>query len=110
LPQGYCQEFGIDPDFDTNGIVLCENAHIKVLHPDADEAKRDFRNGDKQAFEKLRKERSDKLKERVPYWVTDYDRALYATAVRNTQRAKKKGWFWPLNGKQKDDIDDSYKK
>lgn len=109
LPQGYCQQFKIDPDFAMNGIVLCESAHIKIIHPDADEAKKNYRQGDKKAFEKLRADRHDKLVEKVPYWETEHDRALHAIAVRNTQRAVKKGWRWPLNSHQKNDIDDSYK-
>ena len=109
LPQGYCLQFKIDPDFAMNGIVICENAHIKTLHPDAAEAKQNFRKGDKKAFEKLRTERHDKLIEKVPYWKTEHDRALHAIAVRNTQKAERKGWKWPLNSHQKSDIDDSYK-
>jgi hypothetical protein len=109
LPQGYCQKFGIDPDFALNGIVLCENAHIRIIHPDAQEAKVKYKKGDKKAFEELRKERSEKLDERVVYWEDKYDRPLYATAVRNTQRAEKKGWKWPWNSHQKSDVDDSYK-
>ncbi len=109
LPQGYCAQFGIDPDFAMNGIVLCENAHIKTIHPDAAEAKQKYRKGDKQAFAKLKGERHYKLIEKVPYWVTDHDRAMYAVAVKNTQVAESKGWRWPRNSHQKDDVDDSYK-
>ena len=97
LPQGYCLRFGVEPDFATNGIVLCENAHIKVLHPDADKAKKDYVKGDKQSFSKLRKEREDKLAERVPYWNSGHDRALYTIAVRNSQKMdKKKPDWWPF--------------
>ncbi len=110
LPQGYCAEFGIDPDFAMNGIVLCEGAHIKTIHPDANEAKQKYRKGDKQAFTELKHERHDKLVEKVPYWQTEHDRSMYAIAVRNTQKAEKKGWKWPLNNHQKGDEDDSYKK
>jgi hypothetical protein len=109
LPQGYCEKFGIDPDFSTNGIYICENAHLAVIHPDAKEAKIAYAQGDKEAFDKMKKVRHDKLEERVPYWNTEQDRALYAIAVRNTQRAERKGWRWPLNGRQKVDASDSYK-
>ena len=110
LPQGYAKRFGIDPDFAENGIYICENAHIKVIHPDAQDAKRQYVTGDKKAFEKLIKDRSDKLDERTAYWNDIYDRALYAVALRNTQRAEKKGkWFWPFKGKGNHVKDDSYR-
>jgi len=77
LPQAYSRQFGIDPDFAENAVSLCRTFHQKEIHtlsvPEAQKA----------------------LRERRPYWNTAYDRTLHAIAVRNTQRARKKGWIFP---------------
>ena len=77
IPQAYAREFGIMPDFPENGISLCRDFHQNEIHnmkvPEAKKA----------------------LHERRVYWNTEHDRKLGAIAVRNTQRAKKKGWIFP---------------
>ena len=97
----YCYFLGVDPDFPENGVSLCSNAHIGDLgiHPDTADATREYRKGDKKAYEKMQKDRKDKLEEHVIYWNPDHDRKLDILALRATQRAEKKGWSWPLSKK-----------
>lgn len=101
-PQQYSYFLGVDPDFAENGISICDKVHIGDLgvHPDTAEAKRKFVKGDRDAFEKLQKERKEKLEERTIYWNPTHDRELDIIALRNTQKAEKKGWFWPKKKKK----------
>jgi len=85
LPQRYCAELGIDPDFEANGITLCEHAHQVIVHPDMVIAKRDYvKNG--RSYAPIFEARADKLKNKEPYWVTIYDRAFHAVVTRSEQR------------------------
>lgn len=98
LPVGYCSRLGIDPNrYPTNGVTLCENAHVgdNGIHPDVAEAKRNYAK-DRKSFDKMTKVRSDKLDERVIYWNDEHGRVLEALAIRATQKAEDSGkWKWP---------------
>ena len=91
LPQRYCQELNINPDYDENGITICKSSHTgpKGIHPDI------ARAHTKEDFERVFKEREEKIKNKQPYRDTSHDRQLHALAVKNTQLAKLKGWFLP---------------
>lgn len=87
IPQRYARAVGIEnPDFEENGISLCEYAHQRLIHPDMAEALQAYRAGDKQAFKKAFEKREEILSERKTYWNTTWDRQLHTIAVRNTQR------------------------
>lgn len=77
LPQAYSRQYGVDPDYPENAVSVCRTFHQEEIHntslPDAQQA----------------------IRERRPYWNTEHDRKLSAIAVRNTQRARKKGWIFP---------------
>lgn len=90
MPQRYCHEFNIDPDFPDNGISICENSHQHMIHPDMDKALRDY-GSDKNSFSKAFSERNEKIQHREIYWVDKWDRAMQATVYRNTQRFFKRG-------------------
>lgn len=90
MPQRYCNDLGIDPDFDTNGVTICENSHQTMIHPDMKTAKENY-GGNKNSYKEVFSERAEKLKHREIYWVDKWDRALQATVYRNTQRFVKSG-------------------
>jgi len=80
LPQAYARMFGICPDFPENVITVCETFHQREIHTHGIS------------------ETQKAIRERRPYWDTTHDRLLYATALRNTQRALKRGWHFPHAG------------
>lgn len=110
IPQRYAKEVGIEnPDFELNGISLCENSHVgevknkdaECIHPDIADAKRHYGN-DHSSMKRVFDWREEQLRQKKIYWNDKWDRALHALAVRNTQRAIKNGWvFPPKNGKSK---------
>lgn len=80
IPQAYARQFGIDADFPENGVSLCRDFHQKEIHN----------------MTVLEAQRA--LCDRKVYWNDAHDRSLRAIAVRNTQRAIKKGWTFPSRG------------
>lgn len=93
LPQGYCNELNINPDFPENCLTLCENSH-KLIHPDMEYARKHWvPKGD--SYLKVQEKRKDSLEHKEVYWVTTWDRAMSATAVRRTQQKEKEGWRFP---------------
>lgn len=95
IPQRYSEVVGIpNPDFELNGLTLCEKFHQEVIHPDMIEAKKTYYK-DKGAFKKVFEARNQKLKNKEVYWNTVYDRQLHVTAVRNSQLARQNGWEFP---------------
>lgn len=94
LPQSYCKLLGIDPDFETNLLTICQNSHQNIIHKDIGEARKHYKpKGD--SFLKVQESRRDSLQSGVPYWNTEYDRAMLAIAIKNTQIAESKGWRFP---------------
>lgn len=103
LPEMYQKKMGIpNPDTPDIAISLCNNIHIgdegkkqHGPHPDQPFFLAEYRKGDKKAFEKMQKERAEKLDERVIYWDDTHERELLVLARRNTQKMdkKKKGWW-----------------
>lgn len=93
LPQRYSQKFDIDPDFPENGLSICSNAH-DLIHPDMVAARENF-SEDKEVFDEVFEARRRMLDENKIYWVTTWDRAMYAIALRNTQKARLNGFEWP---------------
>ncbi len=93
LPQGYCREFGIDPDYPENTLCICRNAHDKI-HPDSAYARKHYRpKGD--SFTIAFDNREKLIAERKIYWNPSWDRQMSAKAVQNTQNARNEGWEFP---------------
>lgn len=95
IPQRYAERVGIDPDFSENGISICENAHVgnghetgPVIHPDMQQARQEYRQGNKKAYSEAMEGRDEMLEDGLVYWNDQYDRILHARAVKNTQRFK----------------------
>ena len=102
LPQGYCGLLDIDPDFAENVLTICKNSHVgnmDSIHPDIAEALQNYHT-DPKAIERVMEQRAELMANQEIYWNPKWDRQMTAVAVRNTQRAKEKGWFLPeRNGK-----------
>lgn len=97
LPQAYSGLLKLNPDFPENLITICKNAHVgnaDSIHPDIAEALQNYHT-DPKAIERVREQRAELMVNQEIYWNPKWDRILSATAVRNTQRAKDKGWFLP---------------
>lgn len=94
LPQRFLEKLGVEPDFPENGLTVCENAHLNLIHEDIGRAKREY-SQNQNVYNEVFIERDKKLKNREIYWNDDWDRKLMVTALRNTQRAEKKGWKFP---------------
>lgn len=86
MPPKYAEKFGVDPDFATNGLTICRNAQ-KLIYPDVQVPREEI--------PRVMRERSIKLNQRKPYWVTVFDRAMTAVATKNTQQAQAEGWSFP---------------
>src|SRR3990167_2442756 len=107
-PQRYLKNFGVDPDFENNGLTVCANAHTgidpktppeRVIHPDMREAHIIYKE-DKESYKKVFKKRDEALQSGVIYWNDTYDRPMEVIAIRNTQRGHEKGWNFPPKGKK----------
>lgn len=87
IPPKYAKKFNINPDFAENGLTICRNAQ-KLIYPDT--------SVETANIPEAIKTRNIKLNQRQPYWVTIFDRAMSAVAVRNTQQAQKdQAWYFP---------------
>lgn len=93
LPQGYCRELGINPDYAENALTICQKAHDTV-HPDSAHARKVWKPKS-DAFLKVQDKRQKEIAERKPYWNTAFDREMNAQAVKNTQIAQSQGWSLP---------------
>lgn len=97
LPQRYLYNLDVDPDFPENALTKCKNAH-DIKHPDRVPARRTYHQAKEKgvdSFKALEEQRIQKLKMRQIYWNDKNDRQDQVVAIRNTQRAKKKGWVFP---------------
>lgn len=97
LPQRYLYNLSVDPDFPENGLTKCKNAH-DIKHPDRVPARRQYHRKKEEGvdvFKELEVIRANKLRLRQIYWNDKFDRQDQVVAIRNTQRAKKKGWVFP---------------
>jgi len=103
MPEMYQRANGIpNPDTPSVALSLCDAIHtgeegLKQHGPHTDQPKylAEYRKGDKKAFERMQKDRRDKLAERQPYDDQTHFREMLVLALRNTQKMdkKKKGWF-----------------
>ena len=99
IPQRYAYKMGIDPDYAENGITLCANFHQGIIHEDMTVAKQAY-GRDHDSFKKAFAEREKKLNNREIYWNDKFDRLMTVIAQRNTQRARSRGWQFPVkNGR-----------
>lgn len=104
IPQRYGYRVGLtesELDMPENAVTLCKNGH-NVIHPDRVQALHTYHQAKaegRNTFDELGKAREETLNRREPYWVTVFDRALHVTALKQTAKAKKKGWIFP--GKRK---------
>ena len=88
----YAKKFGINPDYATNGLTICRQAQ-QLIYPDIQVPAEEI--------PAVIKERNVKFNQRQPYWVTVFDRAMNATAVKNTQQAEATGWQFPIKKTRK---------
>lgn len=103
IPQHYSKFIGIkNPDVTSNGIRLCSNAHVGEIkpgvpgvHPDIIPTKSKYRQGNKNAFAELAKEREEKLKKKEPYWNTKWDRLFHIIAFKNEEKYQEEGHIPP---------------
>jgi len=93
LPQWYCNEMGIGPNFPENLITICESAHL-MIHPDIEHVRHHWQPHSEE-YQRIFKQRRELLDSRQIYWVDDWDRQLLVLAIRNTQEASEKGWCYP---------------
>lgn len=80
-------------DSELQGIPLCENAHVNRLgnnpnavHTDQFEALREYRAGNKNAFQELQMERKRKLERGEKYWNTQWDLNFTRMAIFTINR------------------------
>lgn len=102
IPPRYAKAVDVDPDFPENGLTICTNiqAGPNGIFPDLAQARAEYPlNQD--SFREAAALRSKKLAQKQIYWNDEHDREMSVTAVRNTQRAKKSGWEWPLKRSRK---------
>lgn len=92
MPQRYCRDIGMDPDFAENGILICENSHNGEIfpgqpgiHPDMSKARHEYAKN-KNSYHDAFDHRDQLLHKGQIYWNDQWDRLLNATAQRNTQR------------------------
>lgn len=102
LPEMYQRTLGIpNPDLPDVALSICSNIHIGEEgqkqhgpHPDQPKYLADYRKGDKKAFERMQKDRKDKLTERQPYDDQTHFREMLVLARRNTQKMEIKFPKW----------------
>lgn len=76
-------------------ILLSEHEHHKI-HPDVIDALRDYRNGDKKAFEKMFRKRRRLMEDGRKYWVHQWDDRFLRIAHQRTIDFMQRGNPWPL--------------
>ena len=102
IPPRYAEVVGVDPDFPENALTVCKNAQagINGIFPDLAEAHAEY-PVNQSSFKKAIAARGKKLAQRKIYWDDSHDREMNVTAVRNTQRAEKEGWIFPIKKSRK---------
>ncbi len=102
IPPRYAEVVGVDPDFPENALTICKNAQAGTngIFPDLAEAHAEY-PADQSSFKKAIALRGKKLSQRKIYWDDSHDREMSVTAVRNTQRAEKDGWVFPIKKTRK---------
>jgi len=78
-----------------NVITICYQAHQVIVHPDMEDARREYRNGNKHAFNDVFEKRRELIARGEPYWNTVYDAAMLQRAKELTARATARGWVMP---------------
>lgn len=78
-----------------NLITICYNAHQVVVHPDMQDARRQYARGNKNAFRDVFVSRNEKVARREPYWNTIFDAVMLRVAKERTTNAKQRGWQMP---------------
>lgn len=102
MPQRWCYDLGIDPDFAQNGLSKCKNSH-NIKHPDRISALQTYRAGmdhGVDTFKEMFEVRNQLLNNKQIYWNDANDRTDLARAVQLTQRAVSRGWEFPAKGRQ----------
>lgn len=98
MPQGFAKEFNINPDYPENVLLICQASH-DLIHSDIAEARHHYKpKGD--SFSRVQELHRKALENREPYWNTEFDRAMTAVAVRNTQNAEREGWRFPRSKRE----------
>lgn len=100
IPKAYGVKIGLEPNYPENGLTVGKAAH-DMIHPDIKGAKVRYVKGDKEAIKRVFDDREQKLKRREIYWNPQWDREMVTAAVLRTQKAKNKGWVFPVNGHDK---------
>ncbi len=94
-----------------NGVTLCDQHHVGdvdyedetyVIHPDTAEAKRGYRNGNKNAYNDMMDNRRTLNEKGIPYWNTTWDWMLARIAKKQTARYTRKNPDdkYPTNGRR----------
>lgn len=90
IPQRYAKDvLHIDPDYEDNGITLCEYSHQNLVHPDMSKARKEYgknKNSYKDTFEA----RQEQLRNRQIYWNDKWDRLFNSIVQKNKQRQARK--------------------
>lgn len=108
LPKRFAEKvLGMKPEeYNTaeNAITLCTNHHTghpHSVHPDMHKALWEYRNGDRDAINRMIEERENKIKEGRIYWNNEHDGEFREIARRNTVESSRGGWVFPkVNGKR----------
>lgn len=70
-----------------------------MVHPDMPEVFKNYRSGDKKAFQKMQKKRNEQIESGEIYWNTDHDEEMLETAKERTNNVIALGWIWPKKKK-----------
>lgn len=89
-----------------NLLTLCYYHHQVFIHPDMEEARKDYgrqkRRGIKKpdSFKRAFQERDRKVRNGEVYWNDDWDEAMKEVAKERTDNAIIRGWKFPQKGKR----------
>lgn len=94
----YPSDYGINDC--SNGITICSCHHIgegvdnenapHVIHRDNIHAKREYRKGNKRAYDEMIENRKNLTRRGIPYWNTEYDEMFARIIARENERFLKK--------------------
>lgn len=94
IPQRYAREvLNIDPDYEDNGITLCEHSHQTMVHPDMVEAKKTYHEKKKKGIDSYKeafKKRGELLQQRQIYWNSTWDRLFNAIVQKNKAKQQRR--------------------
>lgn len=103
LPQAWLIAIGVNPDFASNLLSKCRNAH-DVKHPERTGfrgAYQDLKQAGKNAFAQMSDLHHRLANQRKPYWNTSNDLTDSTRAVQLTQEAEANGWTFPPKKEKK---------